>query len=451
MDGWHFADVFEVVARAAPERVAVVHGDRRLTWRDFDRRANALAADLLAAGLGRQAKVMTYLYNAPEYLETYYGALKAAMVPVNVNYRYGPDEVAYLFDNADAEAAVFDVRFAPLLNEIRPRLPAVRRWLAVGERVDVPSWATPYEDVVGAGLDTPPALAWPRSGDDVIMVFTGGTTGMPKGVLWAHEDLFRAMGQGGVAVLGIPPVDSLDELEDRARAQADQAGPVVLQACPLMHATALGNTFQMLPAGATIVLLPGRSFDAAELWDEVDRNAVSWLTIVGDAFGRPLLAELEARPDRWHLSSLQVIYSAGVMWSKEVKEGLLRHLPPDTRLFDVLGSTEAPALGVSVSGAAAAGSGGAASATATFTIGEHAQVITEDGRFVEPGSGEVGMAAFGGHMPRGYYKDDAKTASTFRVVGGKRWSVPGDFATVDADGTLHLLGRGSVCIHSGGE
>ncbi|MFT5531459.1 MAG: acyl-CoA synthetase (AMP-forming)/AMP-acid ligase II [Candidatus Poriferisodalaceae bacterium] len=440
---WHFADVFETMAASAPDRLAIVHGDNRLTWRRFDERANALAADLAAAGLSRQGKVMTYLYNSAEYLETAFGSLKASFVPVNVNYRYGPDEIRYLFENADAEAAVFDVDFAPLLAEIRDELPLMKRWLAVGPRDQVPDWATAYEDVAtsGAGL---PDVPWERHPDDLIMVYTGGTTGMPKGVMWTQNELFLSMGMGGNAALGIAGVSSLDELAERTAAP-DAKIPIVLEACPLMHATALGHSFAVLPAGATIVLLEGSTFDPQLLWSEVERHGVNWLTMVGDAFGRPLLAELDAAPDRWNLESLGIVYSAGVMWSQEVKDGFFRHLPDGSMLLDALGSTEAPGLGSSVSTA------GQSAATARFTIGEFAQVITDDDRFVEPGSGEIGMTAFGGHMPLGYYKDEAKTAATFRMVGGQRWSIPGDYATVEVDGTLTLLGRGSVCINTGGE
>jgi fatty-acyl-CoA synthase len=441
MGGWNFADVFETVAVAVPDRPAIVQGARSVTWRDFDRRANALAADLLGAGLGRASKVGAYLYNSPEYLETYFAATKVAMWPFNTNYRYGADEITYLFDNAEAEAVVFDTRFAGALEEVRPRLPLVKRWYGVGP--DVPSWATSYEAVVGGGVPLPPEVAWERSGDDVVLTYTGGTTGLPKGVMWSHGELFQAMGHGGNAVLGYPPVESRAELADAVAAR--EAPPVVLEACPLMHATALGNAYAMLPLGATIVLLEGVRFDAAALWDEVDRHGVTWLTLVGDAFGRPLLEALEASPGRWRLESLRLLYSAGVMWSREVKEGLLAHLAPEAVLLDVFGSTEAAGMGRSVS------TRGAVADTAAFTVGELAQVITEDGRFVEPGSGEIGLAAFGGPMPLGYYRDEKKTAETFRVVQGKRWSVPGDFAAVEADGTLRLLGRGSVCINTGGE
>ena len=441
MGEFNFADVFEAVAAAVPERPAVVCGARVLPWGEFDRRANALAADLLDAGLTHRSKVAAYLYNSPEYLETYFAATKVAMWPVNTNYRYAVGEIIYLFDNADAEAVVFDTAFAEVAAAARAQLPAVKRWYAVGQ--DPPDWAVPYESVVGPGADSPPPMGWARSGRDVIMTYTGGTTGMPKGVMWSHAELFHVMGHGGNAVLGAPPIETLQELGAAALARTD--APVVLEACPLMHATALGNAYGLLPLGATIVLLDRPRFDAAHLWDEVDRNDVTWLTIVGDAFARPMLTELQANPGRWRLDRLKIIYSAGVMWSHEVKAGLLEHLRDDVMLLDVFGSTEAAGMGRSVS------TKGEVAATAAFTVGELAQVITEDGRFVEPGSGEIGLAAFGGPMPDGYYKDPAKTAETFRTVKGKRWSVPGDFASVEADGSMKLLGRGSVCINTAGE
>ncbi len=437
----NFADIFEAVAAAVPDRPAIVCGDRTVRWRDFDRRANALAADLLAAGLGAGAKVAAYLYNSPEYLETYFAATKVAMWPVNTNYRYAVGEIVYLFDNADAEAVVFDTAFTEVASAARERLPQIVRWYAVGP--NPPVWAVPYEDVVGAGRSDAPAIEVRRGPTDVIMTYTGGTTGMPKGVMWSHGELYKAMGHGGNALLGYPPAETLEDLAAAAVDRTD--APVVLEACPLMHATALGNAYAMLPLGATIVLLDRTTFDAEHLWDECVRLGVTWLTMVGDAFGRPLLAALEAHPGRWDLSRLKVLYSAGVMWSQEVKVGMLQHLADDVMLLDVFGSTEAAGMGRSLS------TKSSVAATAAFLVGELAQVLAEDGHFVEPGSGEVGLAAFGGPMPDGYYKDAAKTAETFRTVNGKRWSVPGDFATVEADGTMRLLGRGSVCINTAGE
>ena len=442
MGDFQFADVFEAVAKAVPDRAAIIHGAREVTWREFDRRANALAANLLEAGLGMSSKVCAYLYNSPEYLETYYAATKVAMWPVNTNYRYGVEEITYLFDNADAEAVVFDTAFADVAEKVRERMTGVRRWYAVGP--SPPAWAVPYESIMGTdGEDAPPAMDWPRAGTDVVMTYTGGTTGMPKGVMWSHAALFQAMGHGGNALLGIPPIETLAELGASIAARADH--PVVMEACPLMHATALGNAYGMLSIGATIVVLDSVRFDAALLWDEVDRLGVTWLTIVGDAFARPLLAELEANPGRWKLDTLRVVYSAGVMWSHEVKTAMLEHFRDDAMLLDVFGSTEAAGMGRSAS------TKGSVAATAAFMVGELAQVIADDDSFVQPGSDVVGRAAFGGPMPDGYYKDEKKTAETFRTINGKRWSVPGDFATVGADGTMHLLGRGSVCINTAGE
>ena len=205
MGEFQFADVFEEIAEAVPDQVAVIHGARQVTWREFDRRANALAADLLAAGLGHASKVAAYLYNSPEYLETYFAATKAAMWPVNTNYRYGVEEITYLFENADAEAVVFDTAFTAVAEQVRARLASVRRWYAVGP--NPPHWAVPYESVVGAGVDSAPAISWPRAATDVVMTYTGGTTGMPKGVMWSHAALFQVMGHGGNAVLGIAPAD----------------------------------------------------------------------------------------------------------------------------------------------------------------------------------------------------------------------------------------------------
>ena len=441
MTDFQFADVFETVARAVPDRAAVVCGPRTVTWREFDRRSNALAADFVSSGLSHASKVAAYLHNSPEYLETYLAATKVAMWPVNTNYRYGVEEITYLFDNADAEAVVFDMAFIDVVEQVRDRLPGVKRWYAVGS--DVPSWAVAYEAIVGTGLDRPPAVSWPRSGSDVIMTYTGGTTGMPKGVMWSHRELFAVMGSGGNALLGVAGVTTLDQLEASVRAHTNV--PIVMEACPLMHATALGNAYGMLSMGATIALLDNVRFVAEHLWDEVDRLGVTWLTMVGDAFARPLLAALQAHPGRWKLTSLGVLYSAGVMWSHEVKTAMLDYLRDDVVLVDVFGSTEAAGMGRSVS------KKGAVAETAAFMVGELAQVIADDNTFVLAGSGVIGRAAFGGPMPDGYYKDEKKTAETFRVINGKRWSVPGDFASVEADGTMRLLGRGSVCINTAGE
>jgi 3-oxocholest-4-en-26-oate---CoA ligase len=436
--GWNFGDVFETVAGVIPDQPAQIHGDLVKTWGEFDRRANALAADMIDVGLGHQSKVGCYLYNGTEYFEVVQGAFKGAFVPFNTNYRYGPDEVTYLFDNADAEAVVFHTSFAELLDGIRDRLPGVRRWYAVDDGGGIPSWAVAYEDVVGAGADRvmPP---WGRSGDDILMLYTGGTTGMPKGVMWRQDDLVTALGRGGNALVGIPPADDLDELAARVT-----GGVTLLVACPMMHGTGMFTAFGTMMLGGAVVALPSRRFDPAELWRVVDERSVNLMAIVGDAFARPMLAELEADRARHDLSSVLAIISSGVMWSQEVKDGLIRHIP-QVVLSDNFSSSEALGMGTSVSRA------GASESTARFKVGPRCKVFTEDGREVEPGSGEAGMVAVGGPQPIGYYKDPAKTDATFRTVDGVRYSIPGDWATVNDDGTLNLLGRGSVCINTGGE
>jgi acyl-CoA synthetase (AMP-forming)/AMP-acid ligase II len=441
---WNLADIWEIAAEEGPQRLAHVSGHRRFTWREFDRRANALGRDMLDRGLSHQGKVAAYLHNGPEYLETYFAAFKVAGVPVNVNYRYGPSELAYLLDNADAEVVVFHARYAPVLEQIKDKFGLVRVWYAVADdsAQPVPDWAVDYESAVADGTDERPAPAQGRSGDDLLLLYTGGTTGMPKGVMWRQDDLVRVLGGGGSVFVGLGPAESLEEM--RSRLRRDDLASVGLPACPLMHGTGQFSSFIAMILGGCIVTLPGSRFDPTLLWDAVDANGVNTVTIVGDAFARPLLAALDDEPGRWNLSSVRVINSSGVMWSQEVKEGLLRHMP-SVILFDSLGSSEAVGMGASVTGA------GASADTAAFSLGAGARVITDGDRDVAPGSGEVGVIALPGYVPIGYYKDEEKTAKTFRTIDGVRYTIPGDCATVDGEGGIHLLGRGSAVINTGGE
>ena len=441
MTGWNYADLWESVAEAVPARPAQVHGARSLSWRDFDRRADALARHLLGAGLERQSKVAAYLYNGPEYLETYYAAFKAGLAPVNTNYRYVADELIYLFDNADAEAVVFHASFAPTVDRIRGQLSKVRTWIAVGEVGHlVPPFAADYDALVAREGERTQA-PWGRSGDDVLILYTGGTTGMPKGVMWRQDDLFNVLGGGGNLLMDIPPLSSLAEAGERARA-ADPGA--MIAAAPLMHGTAQFTAMMTLTTGGTVGCLPSKHFDAQEFWNEAERLKASGAAIVGMAFAAPLLEALERNPGRWDLSGLRRLGSSGTVWSMENKQGLLRHLP-DCVIFDSFGSSEAVGMGASTSSA------GAMAETAKFMVGANSAVFTEDGRRVEPGSGERGLVAVSGFLPVGYYKDPEKTARTFREFEGRRWSVPGDFATVEADGSLKLLGRGSQVVNTGGE
>jgi len=441
VSGWNYADVWESVAAVVPDRPAQVQGDRSLTWGQFDARANSLAGALLRARLPRGAKVAAYLYNGPEYLETYFAAFKAGFVPVNTNYRYVADELIYLFENADAEAVVFHAQFAPMVEQIREQLPKVRLWIAVARAGwPVPAFAADYDEIVGSEIPRVEP-SWGRSGDDLLILYTGGTTGMPKGVMWRQDDLFNVLGGGGNLLLEIPPLANLEEAATRAVATE----PVLnIAAAPLMHGTAQFTALMTLTNGGTVATLPGTRFDADEFWSEVERLRAGSAAIVGMAFAQPMLEALDANPGRWDLSSLIRLGSSGTVWSMENKQGLLRHIPA-MGIYDSLGSSEAVGLGASASAA------GATAETAKFMLGLNTAVFTEDRRRVEPGSGERGLIAVSGFLPVGYYKDPEKTARTFWEMEGRRWSVPGDFATVEADGGLRLLGRGSQVINTGGE
>jgi len=442
---WTIADVWEAIAAAQPDLPAQIQGQRQLTWAEFDARADALAAHFIERGVGHQAKVAGYLFNGPEYLETYFAAFKGGFAPVNTNYRYGPEEVTYLFDNADAEAVVFHAGFTPLLEQIKDRLPKVKAWVAVAEPGHpVPAWAADYNAVVAkVPAQRPVKAPWGRSGDDLLLLYTGGTTGMPKGVMWRQNDLFQVLGAGGNAALGIPPATSIPELIARIQGPDHQRATMIV-AAPLMHGTGQFSAFIALNGGGAVCSLPTRKFDAVELWNETERLKATNIVLVGLAFSTPMLEALEATPDRWDLSSVRSMSSSGSMWSQENKRGLLRHIP-QALIADSFGSSEAVGLGASASAA------GMEAQTAAFMLGPNTGVFTEDGRRVKPGSGERGLVAVSGFLPVGYYKDEEKSAKTFKVMEGVRWSVPGDWAEVNTDGTLKLLGRGSVCINTGGE
>jgi fatty-acyl-CoA synthase len=442
---WTIADIWEAIAAAQPEIPALVQGGRSIGWGAFDARADALAAHFIASGMERQAKVAAYLYNGPEYLETYFAAFKGGYAPVNTNYRYGPEEIVYLFDNADAEAVVFHAGFTDLLEQIRHRLPKVKAWIAVAEPGHpAPAWAADYDAVVGKVPASRPVRApWGRSGDDLLLLYTGGTTGMPKGVMWRQDDLFQVLGAGGNAALGIPPVTSVEELVARI-AGPEHLRPTMIVAAPLMHGTGQFSAFIALNGGGTVCALPSRKFDAVELWNETERLKATNIVLVGLAFSTPMLEALEANPGRWDLTSVRSMSSSGSMWSQENKRGLLSHIP-GAMIADSFGSSEAVGLGASASAA------GAEAQTAAFMLGPNTAVFSEDGRRIQPGSSERGLVAVSGFLPVGYYKDPEKSAKTFKVMEGVRWSVPGDWAEVNADGSLKLLGRGSVCINTGGE
>ena len=433
---WTFADVWETVADEISQKTALIHGEQRLSWRDFDCRADGVAQALLDAGLQRQDKVALYLHNGPAYMESAFAAFKAGLVPVNTNYRYTGDELIQLWTNADAAAVIFHAAFAPQAEAVRSRCPAVLAWVCVEDGTGpCPVWAVSYEQAATSATGRTKSPEG-RSGDDQILIYTGGTTGLPRGVMWRQHDMFLASN-----TTGDPEEANFEHIRRRL---ADSTPPVGLPAAPLMHGTGFVFAATILNRGGTIVTLPGQSFDVAHLLDTIAQEGVTDLCIVGDAFCRPIVDALDLDPDRWDLSRLKVVSSSGMAWSASVKERLLAHAPA-ALLIDFLNASEASGMGRSLTSSKRSASG------SRFQLGKNACVIDEDGQPIASGSAKAGRLAVRGHIPLGYYKDPEKTAATFPVVDGIRYAVPGDLATIDADGAITLLGRGSTCINTGGE
>ncbi len=442
---FHFANAWELIADTVPEHPALICGTERRSWREFDDRSARIAAVLDGQGLRPGSKVALYMHNSNEYAETHFAAFKLSGVPINVNYRYGPEELVYLFDNADVEAVVFEARFAPEINAIRARLPGLRCLVQVGDGSGTapPDGALDYESALAAAA---PMARFPRSFDDIYMLYTGGTTGMPKGVMYHNGQFCTAM-CAGFAMRGLEPpttVEALPALVEQVHARG--LAPVTLAASPQMHGVGMWiGTMVPHLLGGTVVTVPGSSLDADAVWNAVAEHRVTDMTIIGDAFARPLLAALdsaEGRGQPFDISSLRQIVSSGVMWSAETKQRLLEH--HDLTLLDAMGSSEG-SMGMAMSDRSTPPQ------TARFALSAGVKVFTEDGRAVAPGSDEIGLVATSGNVPIGYYKDPEKSARTFREVAGVRYAFPGDFAKVEADGTITLLGRGSQCINTGGE
>jgi acyl-CoA synthetase (AMP-forming)/AMP-acid ligase II len=451
---WNIGDILTAIAPRLGDEPALIHhtvpqadpahatpsgegGARIVSWKDLDRRANALARTLIEKGARPDDKVAIYSYNRCEWLEAVVACFKARLVPVNVNYRYRDEELLYLLDNSDSVAVIFEGGFSENVERLAAQLPALRTLIRIEDGGPACKGALDYDEIV-AGDGSPVEVE--RSPDDLLLLYTGGTTGMPKGVMWRQEDLFRTLGGGGDAVSGGSRPETLEE--HLANVVAGAQKQRLLPACPLMHGTGLFTAINALANGGSVVTVDSKKLDAHALWSAVEGQGVNAIAIVGDVFARPMVKALEEK--KYVLDSLRLIVSSGVMWSLELKKALLEH-HPFMLLFDSLGSSEATGLGASVMGV------GLEMQTASFKVGDRVKVLTDDGREVEPGSGESGMVARSGPIPVGYYKDPVKSAATFRTVNGVRYSVPGDFAMVEADGTMKLLGRGSVCINTGGE
>lgn len=444
---WQMADIWENIAQAIPDKPAIVDGDKRYSWAEYEDRAARVAQVYTDHGLKPGAKLAIYSYNSAEYMEAQFGAFKTRICPVNVNYRYLEAELTHVINNSDSEALVYQAQFAPRVAAIRDQLEHVKLFLEIadgsGEHLE---GAVDYETALQAASPMP---VIERSDDDLYMLYTGGTTGMPKGVMYDHKTFSSALFTKGFEMREMTLPEGAAGFGPLTQAlHAADAATRSIPACPIMHGTGMWIG-AMIPhaLGGCVVLFDNSHFDPAALWQLTQDEKVTDLTIVGDVFAKPMLAALndaQAAGKPFDLNALQMMGSSGVMWSAEVKKGLLEHI--EMVIVDSMGSTEG-SMGSSITTRETTED----DKTASFDMAETTQILTEDGKPVAPGSGDIGLICNGGMVPLGYYKDEKKSAETFRTFDGVRYSIPGDYATVEADGSVTLLGRGSICINSGGE
>ncbi|MFE6864740.1 acyl-CoA synthetase [Nocardia sp. NPDC057668] len=430
------ADLFEHAVDAVPDRTAVICGDRRVTYRELDERANRFAHHLAARGIGPGDHVGIYSRNSIEALEVMLATYKLRAVSVCVNYRYVADEVRYIIDNADLTALVHERRYATIVSEARGTASRLTEIAVVDDGTDTEYEGTPYESALSEHSPVRDFAA--RRSDDLYILYTGGTTGMPKGVLWRHEDVWRALG-GGINFVTGEYVS--DEWELANSAAAAPAGIVMAPLSPLIHGAAQWAAFMTLNAGGTLVFLP--RFDPAEVWRAVARHGVNVLTVVGDAMAGPLL---EAYREGEHdISTLWALSSHAALFSQTLKQRWVERFPT-LFITDVVGSSESGGNGLAVVTGDTDHSQGPRVRFNAQTV-----LIGDDGDVLERVPGAVGKVARSGHVPLGYYRDPAKSESIFREIDGVRYVIPGDYARYEDDGTVTLLGRGSECINTGGE
>ena len=445
----HFANIWEHISDIIPNRIAIVCGKDKKTWKEYEQDSAKLASFLNSQGIKEDSKVGLYLHNSNEYLEAQFATFKVMGVPINVNYRYKSGELIYLLDNSDAEAVFFQACYADQVKDIAKELPNIKTWIQIGNDSNKNlSFVVKYNDIINDHQQMERII---RSEDNTYMIYTGGTTGMPKGVMYTHggfaTSMFGTLKQQGYEVPDVRNRDNLLKLEPiLKKMDEDDSLNSCLIACPLMHGTGmfLGG-FLTHVLGGTVITVPSLGLDPELLLNQVKTSKVKTMVIVGDAFAKPILAELDKAKDQnkpYDISSLQTLISSGVIWSAKVKAGLLRH--HDMNLFDSMGSSEG-GMGSSMS------SRDNPAQTAKFKMNSNVIVLSDENKLVEPGSGIRGKIGTSGLVPIGYYKDPEKSASTFKDFDGVRYSFPGDYAMVETDGSITLLGRGSNCINSAGE
>ena len=447
---FNIADLFEHTVDSVADREVLVIGSERRSYRQLEARANRLAHHLTAQGIGAGDHIGVYGANSIEWIEAALAAYKVRAVPVNVNFRYVAEELRYLFDNADLKAVVYDRELAPRLAAVRDDLPLLRHLIHVedGSADDVDDvlaklGSVPFEDAMSSG--SPERDFSPRSADDHYVLYTGGTTGMPKGVVWRHEDVFYSLG-GGIDAYTQEPVADEWTLATKAKAVAEPLRSLNLP--PLMHGAAQWGFLRFAFEGNLIVML--RRFDPHEVWRTIERERINSLSITGDAMARPMIEALDdlGGPDALDLSSMFVLASTAAIFSPTVKDRYLDAFP-NLLLLDAIGSSETGSNGMrTVTKGDTQNKGGGP----TVQAGRDTVVLDEELNEIEPGSGKQGRLARRGNVPVAYYKDEKKSAETF-VVGtsGARYALAGDLAILEADGSITLLGRGSQCINSGGE
>jgi acyl-CoA synthetase (AMP-forming)/AMP-acid ligase II len=438
---FNLADLFENAVDHFGGREYLVCDEKRRTYKEMEERANRLAHHLAEHGLGPGDHVGIYAYNSVEWVETLWAVFKIRAVWININYRYVEDELRYLFDNADLKALVYQREFAPRVAGVIDAMPKMQHSIVIDDvsGSDVSGvGSVDYEEAMASG--SPDRQFPPRSWEDLYILYTGGTTGMPKGVVWRHKDVFMALGGG------IDPMTNERAKRPEDMAEKGEAGMCLtfLPIAPLMHGATQWAVMGQSFVGNKIVLMP--KFDAGKVWDLVERERVNSLMITGDAMGRPLIEALSVPDAKWDTSSVMALSSSAATFSPSVKDDFFARFPTLV-MIDAVGSSEGGNNGmVMVLPGQTAMKGGPTVSRLGNTV-----VLDESGKPVEPGSGKIGKIARAGDIPLEYYKDPQKTADTFVTIEGVRYAVPGDFATVEADGRLTLLGRGSVSINSGGE
>ena len=439
-----FANVWERVSDTAGDEIALINGNVELSWSSFDNKAAKVATILEEHGLTSNSKVGIYLHNSNEYLEAQYGVFKIEGVPINVNYRYKESELIYLLDNSDAEAIFFQGCYAKRIKAIKEQLPKIKAFIQIDDGTeDLMDGAIDYENSISSSK---PQNRFNRTEDNIYMLYTGGTTGMPKGVMYKHGSFVPSMLKTAFAMGFEVPEDLADLEKIILNAKEKKTLPVSMPACPLMHGTGMWlGAFLPMFSGGSVVTISDLGLNPKQVWKEVENHKINSLVIVGDAFAKPLLDELKEAKENskpYDLSSMKAMISSGVMWSSEIKDGLLKM--HDMTLFDAMGSTEG-GMGSSVSNREMPAK------TAKFALNPGVIVLTDDGDEVQPGSGIMGKIGTSGLVPEGYFKDEKKSAETFKEVNGIRYSFPGDYATINDDGSINLLGRGSNCINTAGE